>query len=119
MLIFVGRNLKKIAIMVKHIVLFQLDPAMDVGKKSEVMNAFKRGIEALPDRIPFIRKIEVGLNANPAEAFDIALYSEFDTLDDVKAYSVHPDHVAVAALLKDCKKSRSCVDYEYGEPAAL
>lgn len=98
--------------MVKHIVLFQLDPEMEAGRKAEVMEAFKRGIEALPVEIPFIRKIEVGLNANPAEGFDIALYSEFDTMDDVRAYSVHPKHVAVAALLKDCKKARSCVDYE-------
>lgn len=98
--------------MVKHIVLFQLDPEMDAQHRLEVMTEFKVRIEALPQNIGFIRKIEVGLNVNPGESFDIALYSEFDTLEDVKAYSVHPEHVAVAALLKDCKKSRSCVDYE-------
>ncbi len=98
--------------MVKHIVLFQLNPEMDVRRKAEVMDAFKAGIEALPEKIPFIRKIEVGLNGNPEEQFDIALYSEFDTMDDVKAYAVHPAHQAVAALLRDCKKNRSCVDYE-------
>lgn len=98
--------------MVKHIVLFQLDPEMADEDRLNVMQAFKKGIEALPAQIPFIRKIEVGLNINSQESFDIALYSEFDSLDDVKAYSVHPAHVAVAGLLKDCKKSRSCVDYE-------
>ena len=92
--------------MVKHIVLFQLASEMEAERKKNVMDAFKKGIEALPAKIPFIRKIEVGLNANPEEQFDIALYSEFDTMDDVRA------HLAVAALLKDCKKSRSCVDYE-------
>ena len=92
--------------MVKHIVLFQLASEMEAERKKNVMDAFKKGIEALPAKIPFIRKIEVGLNANPEEQFDIALYSEFDTMDDVRAY------LAVAALLKDCKKSRSCVDYE-------
>mgnify|MGYP000316194865 FL=1 len=98
--------------MVKHIVLFQLSSEMEARRKKNVMDAFKKGIEALPAKIPFIRKIEVGLNINPAETWSIALYSEFDTLDDVKFYAVHPDHVAVAALLKDCKQSRSCVDYE-------
>ncbi|MCD8318004.1 MAG: Dabb family protein [Paraprevotella sp.] len=99
--------------MVKHIVLFRLDPDMETGRKAEVMATFKKGIENLPAKIPFIRKIEVGLNVNADEEFDIALYSEFDTMDEVKAYAVHPEHVAVAALLKDCKKSRACVDYEY------
>ena len=97
--------------MVKHIVLFQLASEMEAEHKKNVMDAFKKGIEALPAKIPFIRKIEVGLNANPEEQFDIALYSEFDTMDDVRAYAVHPAHLAVAALLKDCKQSRSCVDY--------
>ncbi len=97
--------------MVKHIVLFRLLSSMGQEKKASVMQAFKEGIESLPREIPFIRKIEVGLNANPEEEFDIALYSEFDTMDDVRAYAVHPAHKAVAALLKDCKESRSCVDY--------
>ena len=53
--------------MVKHIVLFQLASEMEAERKKNVMDAFKKGIEALPAKIPFIRKIEVGLNANPEE----------------------------------------------------
>ena len=70
------------------------------------------GIEALPAKISVIRKIEVGLNINPAETWSIALYSEFDTLDDVKFYAVHPDHVAAGKLIAEVKESRACVDYE-------
>ena len=53
--------------MVKHIVLFQLAPEMEAERKKNVMDAFKEGIEALPAKIPFIRKIEVGwiMNAKP------------------------------------------------------
>lgn len=98
--------------MVKHIVLFKLKEETPTGEKLEVMNKFKQAIETLPSVIPFIRKVEVGLNINPAEQWNIALYSEFDTLDDVKAYSVHPAHVAAARLLADVKENRSCVDYE-------
>lgn len=98
--------------MVKHIVLFKLKKETPTGEKLEVMNKFKQAIETLPSVIPFIRKVEVGLNINPAEQWNIALYSEFDTLDDVKAYSVHPAHVAAARLLADVKENRSCVDYE-------
>ena len=42
----------------------------------------------------------------------ICLDSEFDTLADVNAYAVHPDHVAAAGLLKEVKADRACVDYE-------
>ena len=60
---------------------------------------------------PFIRDIHVGLNENPAEVWDICLDSSFDTLDDVKAYAIHPAHVAAAGILKDAKENRACVDY--------
>ncbi|MFW9623290.1 Dabb family protein [Bacteroides graminisolvens] len=99
--------------MVKHIVLFKLKEELPATEKQAVMNQFKEAIEALPAKISVIRKIEVGLNVNPAEAWDIALYSEFDSLEDVKTYAVHPDHVAAGKLLSDVKLNRACVDYEF------
>lgn len=99
--------------MVKHIVLFKLKEELPATEKQAVMNQFKEAIEALPAKISVIRKIEVGLNVNPAEAWDIALYSEFDSLEDVKTYAVHPDHVAAGKLLANVKLNRACVDYEF------
>lgn len=98
--------------MVKHIVLFKLKDEVSVAEKLVVMNQFKEAIEALPTRISFIRSIEVGLNINPGETWNIALYSEFDTLEDVKRYATHPDHVAAGKIIAEAKESRSCVDYE-------
>lgn len=98
--------------MVKHIVLFKLKESLTSAEKADVMNHFKAAIEALPQKIDFIRDIRVGLNINPDEQWDICLDSTFDSLDDVKAYAVHPDHVAAAGILKDAKDGRACVDYE-------
>lgn len=98
--------------MVKHIVLFKLKEEVPAAEKLAVMTRFKEAIEALPAKISVIRHIEVGLNINPGEAWSIALYSEFDTLEDVKTYAVHPDHVAAGKLLAEVKESRACVDYE-------
>ena len=99
--------------MVKHIVLFKLKESLTAEAKSEVANNFKNAIEALPASIPFIRNVFVGVNINAAEAWDICLESEFDSLDDVKAYAVHPAHVAAAGILKDAKADRACCDYEF------
>ena len=98
--------------MVKHIVLFKLKDEVPETDKLVVMNKFKEAIEALPEKISVIRKIEVGLNMNPGESWHIALYSEFDNLDDVKFYATHPDHVAAGKIIAEAKESRSCVDYE-------
>ena len=87
--------------MVKHIVLFKLKDEVSAEEKLVVMNKFKEAIEALPAKIPVIRKVEVGLNMNPGETWNIALYSEFDTLEDVKYYATHPDHVAAGRILAE------------------
>ena len=76
------------------------------------MNRFKAAIEALPATIDVIRKVFVGLNINEAEQWDICLESEFDSLDDVKLYAAHPDHVAAAGIWKDAKQDRACGEYE-------
>lgn len=99
--------------MIKHIVLFKLKETLTADEKRAVGEAFKAAIEALPAKISNIRHIEVGLNINETESFDVALSSEFDTLDDVKSYSAHPDHVAAAAIIKAHASARSCVDYEF------
>ena len=98
--------------MVKHIVMFKLKETLSMEEKLDVMNRFKAAIEALPAMIDVIRKVFVGLNINEAEQWDICLESEFDSLDDVKLYAAHPDHVAAAGILKDAKLDRACVDYE-------
>ena len=98
--------------MVKHIVLLKLKDEAPADVKLAAMNGFKEAIESLPAKISVIRKIEVGLNMNPAETWSIALYSEFDTLEDVKYYATHPEHVAAGKLIAEVKESRACVDYE-------
>lgn len=99
--------------MLKHIVLFKLKESLSATEKQEVMNRFKAAIEALPATISTIRHIHVGFNVNPAEQWDICLDSEFDNLEDMKAYATHPAHLAAAGLLKDAKEGRACTDYEF------
>lgn len=95
--------------MVKHIVSFQLQGTPD--ERRRVATAFKNALEALPDQIDVLRSIEVGLNANPAEDWDVVLTAVVDRMEDVAVYARHPAHVAAAALLGEHKKARACIDY--------
>ena len=79
-------------VMIQHIVMFKFRADVPEALRAKAAAQFKAGIEALPAVIPFIREVNVGLNLNPAEQWDICLISRFDTLDDVKSYSVHPAH---------------------------
>ena len=96
--------------MVKHIVSFQLTGTAD--ERLAVATAFKQALEALPAVIEPLQSIEVGINANPAEDWDVVLTAILPTMADVAVYAKHPAHVAAAALLAGHKANRACVDYE-------
>ena len=86
-------------VMTKHIVMFKFRDDVAPEVRQAAREAFKKGIEALLATISFIRQVHVGFNINENEKWDICLDSTFDNLDDVKAYSVHPAHKAVALEL--------------------
>lgn len=98
--------------MIRHTVMFHLKKELPAGKRRLAMLQFKQEIERLPAVIPQIRAIHVGLNINPAEEWDICLDSTFDSLEDLRTYAIHPDHVAAATALKPYVATRGCVDYE-------
>ena len=67
---------------------------------------------ALPSKIDVLKSIEVGLNQNPAETYDVVLTAVVSTLDEVGIYAKHPAHVAAAGIIGGHVEVRACVDYE-------
>lgn len=96
--------------MVKHIVTFQLEGTPQ--ERLAIAQQFKDALLALPEKIECLESIEVGINQNPAEDWDVVLTAIVPTMADVKTYATHPDHVAAAAIVGPHKKNRACVDYE-------
>lgn len=95
--------------MVKHIVTFKLTGTG--AERRQVAENFKAALEALPAQIDVLRSIEVGINENPAESWDVVLTAVVDTMAGVEVYAKHPAHVAAAGLLAGHKADRACVDY--------
>lgn len=97
--------------MVRHIVMFKLSGAH--GERLEVVTRFKEALLALPENIDVLRSMEVGINQNQAEEWDVVLTAVVPTMADVAVYANHPAHVAAASLLAGHKEARGCVDYEF------
>jgi len=99
--------------MVKHIVLWKLKDMAEGREKQENALILKKELESLKGKIKEIVHIEVGLNFNVSEAaYDVALYSEFRTREDLQVYQKHPEHVKVANLVNKVREKRVVVDYE-------
>lgn len=96
--------------MIKHIVTFKLSGTKE--ERRQVAEAFKAALLELPAKIDVLKSMEVGINENPAENWDVVLTALVEKMDDVDVYAKHPAHVAAASLLNGHKESRACVDYE-------
>lgn len=82
-------------------------------ERHAVASRFAEALLALPAQIEVLQSMEVGLNENPAEDWDVVLTAVVPTMADVAIYAGHPAHVAAAGLLAGHKEARACVDYEF------
>lgn len=99
--------------MIKHIVMWKFKDFAEGATKEENIAKVKAMLEALPSKIDFIREMKVEVNVNPKQGmYDAMLISSFDTLEDVNAYRVHPDHKKVSSFVSLIREGRASVDYE-------
>ena len=97
--------------MVKHIVSFKLSGSTE--ERRRVAEQFAEALMALPEQIEVLQSMEVGINENPAEDWDVVLTAVVPTMEDVETYAKHPAHMAAAALLSGHKEARACIDYKF------
>ena len=92
--------------MVKHIVLYTLKEGVD---KDAAVAIIKEQLEPLVGKIPGLLKMEI---RRAYVGMDYALYSEFESADDLTNYAVHPLHLAAKEHFWDFLDSRVVADYE-------
>lgn len=98
--------------MVKHIILWTLKEYSD-NEKAEIKKGIKEGLEGLKGKIDGLVDIKVYTEGLPSSNADLMLDSSFISVDALKAYAVHPEHVAVAdGKVRPYTAQRSCLDFE-------
>jgi hypothetical protein len=98
--------------MLKHIVLFRFKDFAEGADRTENTRRLKLKLESLADIIEEIRFFEVGVNlGNSDAAYDLALLSEFLSIEDLHSYQKHPEHVLVAEFAEQVCETRVVADY--------
>lgn len=97
--------------MIKHIVFWKLKEQADGRSKAENAQLIKEKLEALRGQVDGLINIEVGINFVDGN-YDVALYSELATKDDLDVYQNHPKHQAVLPFVRAVVEDRKAVDYE-------
>ena len=98
--------------MTKHIILWTLQDSLSAEEKASVKAGIKAGLEGLAGQIPGLVEIHVQTDCLPSSNADLMLDSTFTDEAALKAYAVHPAHVAVAdGKVRPYTKLRSCLDF--------
>ncbi|WP_097027478.1 Dabb family protein [Clostridium peptidivorans] len=99
--------------MIKHIVMWKLKEFAEGNDKAENAKIIKTDLENLQEKINELKFVEVGININNSpQAYDVVLYSQFESVEDLNIYQNHPEHVKLAEFAKKVVNERVVVDYE-------
>lgn len=100
--------------MIKHIILWTLNPELSDSEKNEVKKNIKSGLEGLVGVVPSLIELTVHIDGRLASSnADLMLDSTLESEEALKGYACHPAHVAVAnEKVRPYTVQRSCLDFE-------
>lgn len=100
--------------MVKHIILWTLNPELTEEEKNNVKADIKAGLEGLVGRVPGLIDVKVHIDGRLSSSnADVMLDSTLESEQALKAYAIHPDHLAVAnGKVRPYTVQRACLDFE-------
>lgn len=100
--------------MVKHIILWTLNPELSEKEKETVKAEIKEGLEGLVGKVPGLVSVKVHIDGRLSSSnADLMLDSTLENEEALKGYAVHPAHVAVAnGKVRPYTVQRACLDFE-------
>ena len=99
--------------MIKHIVMWKLKNFAEGASKDENAILVKSKLEGLKKKIKCVKALEVGLNMTESPiAYDVVLYTEFDSVEDLNKYKTHPEQKKAGDFVTRVRLERKAIDYE-------
>lgn len=95
--------------MIRHIVLFKHRAEVTEDERNRWMETMR----GLASEIPVVRALSIGPDVTRSQrSYDVGLVIDFDSLEDLHTYQVHPAHVAAAAVARALAEHSVSVDFE-------
>lgn len=100
--------------MIRHIVMFKFKEEAEGKSKKENIEIAKEIALSLKSEISYILSDEVKLNSKEADNSncDLIYISDFNNIQELNKYAVHPAHLKLVAFLKNVREERACIDFE-------
>ncbi|MGM7669029.1 Dabb family protein [Microbacterium sp. A93] len=97
---------------IRHVVTWKLK-SEDAAERGAQAAEVARRLNALAGVVPQLLSISAGANSVYPEAnWDVTLVADFDSVEALEQYAVHPAHEEAAVYIKSVVASRVAVDFE-------
>ena len=99
--------------MIRHVVMWKFKNEAEEKSKQENMQWVKEHLYALLPVIPEIKRMEIGFDISGTDmSMDLILLTEFDSVETLKYYANHPEHLKVSAYVRKVIETRVVLDCE-------
>ena len=98
--------------MVHHIVMWNFLESMNQEEKIAAGAKMKELLEPIDDLVDGAISIEVVVNELESSNREVALISQFETVEALKTHQVHPAHVEAGKFVRSVTCDRACMDFE-------
>ena len=93
--------------------MWKLAESYEGMNKNEIMDEIEKRLGALTSVIPQIKGMKFERDILRSErSFDMLYLVEFDSLEDLEIYRVHPEHVKVAGFIASVRVAQTVTDTE-------
>lgn len=98
--------------MIKHIVMWNFKKEIPEEDKAGLKEDMRVNLLSLVGKVPGLLKADYIAEPIPSSTHDMALVTELESVEALKGYSGHPEHVKVAdTYVRPFVCDRSCLDF--------
>lgn len=97
--------------MIRHIIMWKFVDECEGMNKEQIMNELTERFIQLKKTIPEIKYMSVEKDVIRSErSFDMIYITEFDSLETLEVYRVHPEHVKIAEFIGKIRTAQAITD---------
>ena len=99
--------------MIRHTIMWKFKDEYQGMNKDAIMCAIEEKFAYLKSVIPEIKDMKVERDVLKSErSFDLIYITEFESLEALEVYRVHPEHVKVAEFIGAVRSAQAVTDTE-------
>ena len=102
--------------MIRHVIMWKFTEEFEGMNKDMIMDAVEEKFRHLKKTIPEIKFMSVERDVlRSVRSFDMIYVTEFESLEALEVYRVHPEHVKVAEFIGKIRTAQAVTDTEKSE----